>query len=204
MRRRATRRSSDASIAGCWSTACGCRRASLRRRSSHMLTATRTCRRRSKRRGKRSAPPTRCTTEVVHRAPAYSDQDDTVVEGEPLRITADWLCPGVERDEAVRGFVVREQKAGGGDGGAAIGVELGVASIVKDDVGSESSAVVAVDFFDELGGDVFAGRIDPVAGHGVPGDGREAETARDAQRGRAARSIGRPKKVNGLACDLGE
>lgn len=99
---------------------------------------------------------------------------------------------------------MREQQAGSGNGGAAVGAELGVSAVVEDDVGSESAAVIAVDFLDEFGRNVFCRWIDPVAGHRVPCNGSEIEAARNAQCSGASRAIRRTKKADGLAGDLGE
>lgn len=97
-----------------------------------------------------------------------------------------------------------EDLAGGADGGAAIGAEFGVLAVVEHDIGGPSFALVPVNFLDQLSGDVIGGGIDPVAGHGVPGDRRHAEFAGGAERVGAARAIGRTEEVHGLAGDLSE
>ena len=56
------------------------------------------------------------------------------------------LDPGVESDELVGGLVAGDELGGGGYGGGAIGVGVGVAAIVKDDVGGLAAVVEAVDF----------------------------------------------------------
>lgn len=102
------------------------------------------------------------------------------------------------------GRVAGEDLRGGVDGWAAVGAEAAMAAVVEHDVGGEAAAGVAFDFLKQLRCDVICGGIDPVTGHGIPRDGSEADGARDAQDGGAARTEGRTEETNGLADDLGE
>ncbi len=53
--------------------------------------------------------------------------------------------------------IALEELGGGGDGWAAIGVLATMAAVVKDDVGGPPAALVAVDFADEVLGDLVGG-----------------------------------------------
>ena len=100
------------------------------------------------------------------------------------------------------GYVAREELRGGVDGGSAIGAEFGVPAIVEDDVGGPSLVLIALDLLHELGCDVIGGGVNPVAGHGVPGDGRHVEFACGVEHVRAATTVGRTKETDGFAGDL--
>ena len=79
-----------------------------------------------------------------------------------------------------------------------------MAAVVQDDVGGVTAALVAVDFSDQVLRDRIGGGFLPVGGHGVPGDGNEAELAGEFEHVGAARAEGRAEISNGFSGDVGE
>lgn len=79
-----------------------------------------------------------------------------------------------------------------------------MASIVEHDIAGETSALIALDFADEAGGDGVGRRLLPVVCHCVPGDRNESELARELKHVRTARTEGGTEVANRLAGDVAE
>ena len=77
-------------------------------------------------------------------------------------------------------------------------------AVVQDDVARVSAPLISVNLAHQFGCDDIGGGLFPVAGHGVPCDGDEAELPREFQHVRTASAEGRAEEAGGLACELGK